>query len=107
MSAQMSCSRKTRRWPLCVFYGMLNTTIFNSWIVYKEKSSNDCKRRKFALALANELGKEWIRKRLQNPSLPTIVKEEIKLYGGATSLWGSTRSLFVLLYDEIKIMKTH
>ena len=27
--------------------------------------------------------------------------------GGATSLWGSTRGLFVLLYDEIKIMKTH
>ena len=26
---------------------------------------------------------------------------------GATSLWGSTRGLFVLLYDEIKIMKTH
>ena len=22
-------------------------------------------------------------------------------------LWGSTRGLFVLLYDEIKIMKTH
>ena len=26
---------------------------------------------------------------------------------GDTSLWGSTRGLFVLLYDEIKIMKTH
>ena len=79
MSAQMSCSRKTRQWLLCVFYGMLNTTIINSWIVYEEKFTNDCKRRKFALALANELGKEWMKKRLQNPSLPTIVKEEIKL----------------------------
>ena len=29
------------------------------------------------------------------------------IYGGATSLWGSTRGLFVLLYNEIKIMKTH
>ena len=28
-------------------------------------------------------------------------------YGGATSLWGSTRGLFVLLYDETNIMKTH
>ena len=79
MSAQMSRSRKTRRWPLCVFYGMLNTTIINSWIVYKEKSANDCERQKLALALANELGKEWMKKRLRNPSLPTIVKEEIKL----------------------------
>ena len=29
------------------------------------------------------------------------------VYGGDTSLWGSTRGLFVLLYDEIKIMKPH
>ena len=29
------------------------------------------------------------------------------VYGGTTSLWGSTRGLFVLLYDEIKNMKTH
>ena len=32
--------------------------------------------------------------------------DEIRQWG-ATSLWGSTRGLFVLLYDEIKIMKTH
>ena len=32
--------------------------------------------------------------------------DQIRLWG-ATSLWGSTRGLFVLLYDEIKIMKTH
>ena len=32
--------------------------------------------------------------------------DQIRLWG-ATSLLGSTRGLFVLLYDEIKIMKTH
>ena len=32
--------------------------------------------------------------------------DQIRLWG-ATSLWGSTRGLYVLLYDEIKIMKTH
>ena len=82
MSAQISCSRKTRRWPLCVFYGMLNTTIINSWIIFKENTTEDCKRRNFALTLANELGEEWMKKRLQNPSLPTILKDEIKLMLG-------------------------
>ena len=61
MSAQMSCSRKTRRWPLCIFYGMLNTTIINSWIIFKENTTEDCKRRNFALTLANELGEEWMK----------------------------------------------
>lgn len=76
ISAQMSCSRKTRRWPLCVVYGMLNTTIINSWIVYKEKSTNGYTRRNFAKALVNELGKEWIKKILQNPSPPTLSRKK-------------------------------
>lgn len=29
-----SRSRKTRRWPLRNFYGMLNTTFINSYIIY-------------------------------------------------------------------------
>nr|CAH7714948.1 unnamed protein product [Callosobruchus chinensis] len=34
MCGHRSCSRKTRRWPLCVFYGMLNIACINSWIIY-------------------------------------------------------------------------
>lgn len=29
MSSIMSCSRKTRRWPLCIFYGIINSTLVN------------------------------------------------------------------------------
>ncbi|XP_046666739.1 piggyBac transposable element-derived protein 4-like [Homalodisca vitripennis] len=36
MSAQYSCSRKTRRWPMCLFYGILNSTCVNSYLIYKE-----------------------------------------------------------------------
>ena len=28
------CSRKTRRWPLCILYGMLNAANVNSYIIY-------------------------------------------------------------------------
>ncbi|KAG0726568.1 PiggyBac transposable element-derived protein 4 [Chionoecetes opilio] len=35
MCAQYSCSRKTKRWPLCLFYGILNAALINSWIIHK------------------------------------------------------------------------
>src|SRR5215470_15414339 len=36
MCSQYSCSRRTRRWPLCVFYGMLNATAINAYIIFSE-----------------------------------------------------------------------
>ena len=33
MCAASSTNRKTRRWPLCVFYGLLNIILNNSWIM--------------------------------------------------------------------------
>ena len=32
-----SVSRKTRRWPLCVFYTLINIIMSNSYIVYKNR----------------------------------------------------------------------
>lgn len=29
----MSCSRKTNRWPMCVFYGMINIATINSYVI--------------------------------------------------------------------------
>ena len=39
ISSVMSCSKRTRRQPLCIFYGMLTTTIINSCIVHKKNNS--------------------------------------------------------------------
>ncbi|KAL7646076.1 UNVERIFIED_CONTAM: hypothetical protein RMT77_002977 [Armadillidium vulgare] len=36
MCASSSCGRKTRRWPLCVFYGMINACVINSYIIHNE-----------------------------------------------------------------------
>ncbi|KAJ0171852.1 hypothetical protein K1T71_012615 [Dendrolimus kikuchii] len=33
MCSNMSCSRKTNRWPMCVFYGMLNIAFINSYVL--------------------------------------------------------------------------
>ena len=87
MSANMSCSRKTRRWPLCIFYGMLNTSLINPWVIYKENVNNEnfselpeqskLARRKFALELSNELARNWMAKRLAIPNLPKLIKDQI------------------------------
>ncbi|XP_068211224.1 piggyBac transposable element-derived protein 4-like [Palaemon carinicauda] len=34
MWATSNCIRKTRRWPLCLFYGILNIVMVNSYILY-------------------------------------------------------------------------
>ncbi|KAG8240605.1 hypothetical protein J6590_108232 [Homalodisca vitripennis] len=74
MSAQYSCSRKTRRWPMCIFYGMLNSIGLNSYIIYKENTymkSNQTpmSRLTFLFTLAEDLMRPWMEQRLQNTSI--------------------------------------
>ena len=38
MCAQYVCGRKTKSWPLCVLYGMMNAGVINSWIIHKENA---------------------------------------------------------------------
>ena len=40
MCADTSVSRKTNRWPMCVFYGIINLIVSNSWIIYKSRPGN-------------------------------------------------------------------
>ena len=66
MCSQQSCSRKTRRWPLCVFYGMVNIAMNNSYIVYSHRPVNkNILRRKFGTALAIALCRPHANIRLQ------------------------------------------
>lgn len=56
MCGQYSCGRKTKRWLLCVFYGMLNAGIINSWIIHGENmqktGGRQMKRKQFMQVLA-------------------------------------------------------
>ncbi|XP_039298114.1 uncharacterized protein LOC120354734 [Nilaparvata lugens] len=55
MSSNMSCSHKTQRWPLCIFYGMVNSTLVNAYVIYVHNSVKEKKkpinRREFAKQL--------------------------------------------------------
>ncbi|KAL7868524.1 hypothetical protein SRHO_G00099080 [Serrasalmus rhombeus] len=73
MCAHYSCSRKTKRWPLCVLYGMMNAGVINSWIIHKENAlrSGDTpmRRKQYMQALAMALIKPWAEQRLPSSSL--------------------------------------
>ena len=77
LCAASSCSRKTRRWPLCFFYGMLNIALVNAYIVYSAKSNVPAiSRRDFNRNLAYQLCRPWAHQRLPN-SLPRELKSTI------------------------------
>ncbi|XP_062870546.1 piggyBac transposable element-derived protein 4-like [Trichomycterus rosablanca] len=73
MCAHYSCARKTKRWPLCVLYGMMSAGVINSWIIHKEnalkRGDTPMKRRQYMQALAMALIKPWAEQRLPSSSL--------------------------------------
>lgn len=65
MCAALSCSRKTRRWPLCMFYGVINLCMVNSYIVYCAKNPHlKLSRRDFHGKVAEALSRPWAMHRL-------------------------------------------
>ncbi|CAI5678276.1 unnamed protein product [Oreochromis niloticus] len=73
MCAHYGCGRKTKRWPLCVFYGMINAGVINSWIIHNEnamkRGENQMQRRPYMQALALALIKPWAEQRLPSSNL--------------------------------------
>lgn len=74
MCNQFSCGRKTKRWPLCLFFGMLNAGVINSWIFHGENiqkaGGTHIQRKKIMKVLSTELVKPWAVHRLASQTLP-------------------------------------
>lgn len=79
MCAIYSVSRKTKRWPMCVFFGMINACVINSWIIYNENKQRTggkaIEKRFYMQELAEALIKPWAEKRmLSNPRMSQSLK---------------------------------
>lgn len=66
MSGNMNCNRKTQRWPLCLFYNMMNIASVNSYVVYAHNilrrsggKSKPIPRQQFMFELHKELTRPW------------------------------------------------
>lgn len=78
--AVFSSSRKTRRWPLAMFYRIINVASVNSFIVYNSfKDTPMINRFDYIKQLANEMIIPHLQKRLNETlNLPRGLKESIK-----------------------------
>ncbi|XP_035231305.1 uncharacterized protein LOC118203159 [Stegodyphus dumicola] len=74
LCASYNVARNTRRWPLVVFFSMLNIAAINSYIIHSTNNSEKLLRRQYLRKLANALMKENFERRS-----PTPLQSELKL----------------------------
>lgn len=81
MCSTMSCSRKTNRWPMALFYGMINIACINAYIIYVHnivrKGEKTLNRKKFMKNLYTALTSPFMRKRLDAPTLKRYLRDTI------------------------------
>ena len=58
MCRQLSTKSGCRRWPLAVFFNILDLAGVNAWILFKEKTHSRISRRNFLQQLSKELRKD-------------------------------------------------
>lgn len=101
MCSIASCSRKTRRWPLCNFYGMLNIAFVNSYIVYvsnnMEANKKPLSRREYIKSLHHKLVEPHMQKRILMPTLQTGLRDSLT---HILNMPGSSRSSLTLETEE-------
>lgn len=69
MARKYSVKASSRRWPLQVFYNILDLTAINAWILYKETTQVNISRKDFIFQLAEELRSKY-REEVENTSIP-------------------------------------
>lgn len=79
-TGNFTVQRRTRRWPLVVFFQIMNIAALNSYIVYKFFPDNEVDRRLFLKNLAFSLMKPHLQTRANIINLPCDVKLYLTKY---------------------------
>lgn len=77
---EFSCRRKTRRWPLLLFFNLVDIAAYNGYLLMKKHGSN-ISRKSFLKKLAFQLGKHYAENRLRSPGLHRHIIEAAKIVG--------------------------
>lgn len=70
MARKYSVKSKSCRWPLQVFFNILDLAGINAWILYKETTGENISRQEFLFQLASELGDAYTKSQ-EKKLLPT------------------------------------
>jgi hypothetical protein len=88
LSATYDVSRNSKRWPMTIFYGILNMAAINGIIIYRQNNVGDKtrkKRRNYLRNLGLDLIKDSLRNRQQNVRLPRETRKRIADHLGEPS----------------------
>lgn len=76
--ANYSTSRRTRRWPMAVFYAVLDIASVNSFVLYQSYRDNEnIQRLQFIKTLSKQLVENHLNRRLANQQLPRELRFNI------------------------------
>ena len=68
MVRQYSFKAGTRRWPVAVFYNILDLAGINAFLLYKKRGGDEVSRENFLFKLAIELREDYINERSSRSS---------------------------------------
>lgn len=84
MCATYNCARNTRRWPMVIFYSMLNVAGINSYVVYFGNKNPKLVRREFLKNLSLDLVREHVMTRATSSNIPHGIRERASAFLGTT-----------------------
>jgi hypothetical protein len=77
LKGEYSVSRVSCRWPLTIFFSLMNIAGINSQIIYRENTGNVITRRNYLRSLGRDLAKEFMINRLAIPTLSIQLRSTI------------------------------
>lgn len=80
MSENYTVARTSARWPLTIFYALLNIGGINSQIIYQANTNNKISRLQFLKTLGRELMEEHVQYRITIPAVRIETKSAIRKY---------------------------
>lgn len=78
LKTMYSVGRISRRWPLTLFFGLMNIGAINSYILYRKNTAAQVTRKNYLKTLAMTLCKEHARNRLTELQTPKAIKDKVK-----------------------------
>ncbi|UYV68511.1 hypothetical protein LAZ67_6000002 [Cordylochernes scorpioides] len=99
-----SVGRRTKRWPLCLFFNFLDVVAINSTVIYKAVKQDDGMARKdFIKQLALQLMRDALNMRNQAKNLSRDLQVLIQKHAGSSSLernWSTDTEQYTLSEEE-------
>nr|CAI5820341.1 unnamed protein product [Callosobruchus analis] len=87
MASSYNVARNTKRWPLVIFYGLLNVASINAFVLLRHNrpTSDTIKaRRLFIKSLGKEMVSEYMSTRMSTSGLHTYIQNAIHKYSSIT-----------------------